>query len=232
MPLVHALLVADSRAFNFNTRRFKKPISSVPYRTHYIIQRGGTIGSLESRTKQFLKSNIIPDNSFLVVKIALGINNIIIKKKCEGQCSFTHHAENVQPTLDGLLKFRESIYELKPKALITFVTIPPMHFGNDVTKQQEQHLADILQLNRSLIDHNLHQSHVPVNPHCLCWHSDVIKQSKKRKRKGFRVKTMVRRELLYDGIHAVSHTKHVWFEKLHQSIRIDVRNLINWHKHQ
>lgn len=220
----------------------------MPYRTHYIVQRGGTLDSLQRRTVAFLQSGKIPPNSFLIVKIALGINDIVKKNKSIGSRAYTLTHEGTQETLNGLIQFRSLIYELKPNSMVSFITVPPIHFSRNVEYQklnlgvqedqefyedvdvshiQKNHLDDIVELNRKLIDLNRSQSNIPVTPHCACWHTDIVKTSKKRKRRGgFRTRLYMQQNLLYDGIHAITNLKHAWFEKFHTSVRIDVRSII------
>lgn len=235
MPLVHVILVADSRAKNFH--RFKKPLSSVPYKTHYIVQPGGTIQSLSARTIQYLKSNKIPHRSQVIVKIALGINNIVFKNKSVKPYTLTH--QGTKETLDGLLQFRDKVYKIKSDAVVSFITIPPIHFGKNLEvrgleqhtealiQHQQAHVSDVLDLNRLLIDINRHQKHIPIVPHCACWHTDIVRESKKKKRNGeFRIRRTVIKNLLIDGVHGTSMVQHLWFDKWHQSARIDVRNIL------
>ena len=124
----HALLISDSRAFSFN--KYKKPITSIPYKAHYIIKKGGTIESLTTLAVDFLKTDRIPHDKLLIVKIAVGINNIVSKTKQGDSYILTHSGTG--NALQELEHMRNAIHTIIPNAIISFITVPPVHFQNNL----------------------------------------------------------------------------------------------------
>ena len=206
-PKTHALLIADSRAHNFDN--YRRPCA-LPYECHYIIERGGTTESLNTLVVEYLQSGQIPNDVNLIVKIAAGINNTTSWVPHQNTYVLAHKQDN--NTLNGLIRLRKTILDMFPNAVISFITIPPVDFNKyrehreldtntEGSTEQISHLDCILELNKMLIELNRSQTQLKHAPHTSCWHSDVIRCSKKRKRDSrYRRKIKIRSERLYDEI--------------------------------
>lgn len=213
-PTYHALLIADSRAYSFNKYKVDQKIY---HKSHYIIKRGGTTRSLLERTLEFLKSDKISKNDWLIVKIAAGINDITYRQEENGEIVLKHKGTN--EAIKGLLKLREEIYKIRPKTVVSFITIPPAHIlknkelkGLNCTakdiEENKAYVDKVLDLNTKLEDLNRNQCATIIQPHCCCWHPEAIRSSKKTLRQGgYRKRITVNKKALYDGLHAVSDVK-------------------------
>ena len=186
---IHAVLVADSRSNYFQF--YSKPLPSVPYKTHYIVKRGGTIETLQINTLDLLNSTKIPSNAIIIFKLDLGINNIL---KCiPTETGYFLQHEGTDEAIQRLIEFRNQILRVRPRSLVRYITIPPAHLDKYhlekkfpyLISQQRKHLTDITNANKIIT--NLNQtkpSFVPLFPHTTCWDTDILTSSKIKKRKG------------------------------------------------
>lgn len=208
--MVHTVLIGDSRLYNFDNPSIYHP-PNTQYSTTYIIQRGATprsITPLVTRTLSQLHS------TQPVVTIALGINSLIYKDRG----ALKHKEHNT--ALQELEALKQHILSLKPNATITYATIPPAVVD---TSQHAQHLAAIQYINAELIRQN--QQH-PINPHTPTLHNDILTTHKKRKSNGRQTTNFrIQKHNLYDGLHATSAIKHIWYNKIHRSFQITIDKL-------
>ena len=240
MPEIHAVLIADSRAFNFD--KYRSPSVDLPYKSHYIVERGGTTQSLQILTREYLQSGIIPKDANVIVKIAAGINNTTRWIPINDTFTLGHMEKN--KVLEGLKQRRRTIKGIFPNAIISFITVPPVDLikyrihrqvgfqshtdFNIAAKEQTSHINFIQELNKTLIDLNRSQAHLTYPPYTSCCQSDVIKCAKNKKRnQTYKRKNKVKSERLYDGVHGVSQVKKVWFYKWHLSVLKDVQTCFN-----
>lgn len=209
----HLVLVADSRAWRFDHYKIEK-LKNTDY--HYIIKRGATIESLQRQLFDLLEGHKIPYGAPLVIKIALGINNIVYKK----QDSLEHGS--TEGVLDKLLEFRTTIHIIRPEAVVSFITIAPAIVRFD---QLQKHLSEIEAVNQDLIRSNA-SCWQGIFAHTPNWHTDVTCTVKRRRRSGtYKTYRDIRRTKLYDGLHAKSDVKKIWFEKWQKSAEIDFENI-------
>ena len=112
------------------------------------------------------------------MKIAVGINDILKKTK-HGNTHYNLH-QRTDTALLGLLNLRQAIYRACPKAVVTFITIPPAHLVKyketngiyeeiNLDENQELHLHEVMQLNRRLEEENKGQgfNFKPCKTHSL-----------------------------------------------------------------
>ena len=235
VPIFHAVLVADSRAWNFNDKYSTNTGLSDLYIPQYIIQRGGTAGSLAKRYIEFVQKANFSSNDWLIVKIAIGINDILEKSHNDGVKQYRHCGTDT--ALRELLRFRSTVYDVWPNTIASFIAIPPAHLIKAIAHQglvhnkvniaqQRRHLNDILELNSNLQSLNKHQTGLPFRPHCCCWDSAIVVHSKKPKKNGgYRHRSTVSYKALYDGIHAKRDFKNIWYYRWHISATRDAINL-------
>ena len=178
---IHAVLISDSRGYNFdNTNLYRPPPPPPsgqgyrPYKTHYIIKRGATPDSIIRPAECFFKSNIIPSRDIILVKLALGINSIINRDTSTNPPKYDH--VGTEQAFLGLVNLKNAILKIRPDCQVSFATIPPAKLDNN----QQQHLWDIKDLNTKLSEENqtARKTEPPSALHTLCWHSEILKTSK------------------------------------------------------
>ena len=99
----YPIIVCDSRGKNFE--RYSQPDS---FKIHFIIQRGGTISTLQKKCLDFLstlKSNLVP-----VVKIGVGINDLLkLESHQEGKIIIPSNTHSSDTVVDSLKNFKSEI---------------------------------------------------------------------------------------------------------------------------
>ena len=140
--------------------------------------------------------------------------------------------------ISRLQQFKAKILEIRPTALVAFVTIPPASFAKfqnskhlkiaiftgDVLRQYQRELDDIVDLVNNFIKsyNNEPQHHIIVRT--LSWHTSVRKPSKRRSLSR-RLNRVIRNDfsVLYDGLHSISTIKRRWHIELLRAFEIDRR---------
>ena len=230
-----AWLIATSRANNFD-----KYVQPTDFATNYIIQRGAKIHELQDRA---LNEITHEGNSFLLIKIVAGINHLthFVRHK-EGK-ELVVNDVSAKELFDKLLNFKACLKAKFPDALVGFVTLVPVNFRkyrqvaidegklteprvnvNDLCEQQSRHEQIVEEINVLIKrENNSQQNNHLRGCRTVSWHSRVVKASKKRKRSG-EYKTVIRYKYgdLYDGIHAVSSVKKLWFGELIRAFRAEI----------
>ena len=233
------LFVADSRANNFNL--YQQPPNLNLY---YVIQRGATIDQLIKRTHQeILKLNI--QKQHVLVKIAAGINDILNKHQDHTGVHIKLSSYTAENIIDKLLTFRSVVKTLIPTALVGFVTIPTAHLPSiqqhnlqakktelssaqspdSLEKQQSSLNLLINDINaRIRILNSSKQTGCVRGCWTVSWHTFIAKQHIKRSGKGRTPKKHTRYmyDKLYNGLHAKSDVKKIWFELLVKAFAAEI----------
>lgn len=134
-----------------------------------------------------------------------------------------------------LVEFAElktTIIEKCPSTTISFITVPPANIRDynsrnysrnifdeeTVSNMQKNHVNVVQKINSGL--RNLNQSTYTVD-----WAEKIMKKHKKRCGRNRYLKEFYRFHFnnLYDGLHAISDLKHVWFNNLLLGFRRELR---------
>ncbi len=208
----HILIAGDSRSWGFDKRNFDIDFHVT---THFVIKRGATCNKLLEEIQHSFHREEFPLGADLIAKIAVGINDIISKNE-EGEL-IHKGTEGVIEKLENIKSFIRSIHN---NAIVSFCTIPPAAVQKDI----HVHLDEVKALNNRIRELNFDWQ--GIYPHTPTWHAEVASTSKKRNSSGkLRICNDIRRTTLYDGLHAKSEIKGIWFQKLKQSVQYDLREL-------
>ena len=228
---IHAILIADSRASNFPSLDTDKHYTYVP---HYISIPGAKITNLLSQSLEEIEQ-IPKENTKLLIKIAAGINDLTVKRNNGHGYELAPSSTTTRAVLNRLLNIKEEIKKKRPDAIISFVTIPPINFYQqlrfwvdkkrlqkpiyDYTKRktfQTAHEITIADINKNINSLNHRKQH-GVTCQTASWHTEVLKTQKG--------KTKLIACSLYDGVHGTIEVKKKWHAKFHQAIQKEIKQI-------
>jgi hypothetical protein len=180
-----------------------------------------------------------------LIKIACGINNITLKESHVGGTEISLRDVDEQEILTDPLKIKEKVKAIHPTSLVSFATIPAVHFAkaqefyinqgylkipkhnpDELAVFQERLSVTLDKINTRLIQENRILQYIPLWGVCQCsqayWHQEVEKIGK-RKRAGTVIKIKrVPWNALTDGIHPNDQIACGWFIRLHQDFKRDI----------
>ena len=226
----HAILVSDSRARGFATLDQGEDYD-FGYQAHYVCIPGAKIRDLKDNTLALI-NDIPPTNTKIIVKIAAGINNLTRKIDHKGSYEIAPSTATASSVLAELVNLKHSIQEIRPDAYISYMTIPPVNFLQQLTywtaKGKLQHpIHNEAKRRRFQCDHELIINDINKNINALnhgkqnniqcqtaSWHSVVLRRQRGQNR------LIV--SALTDGIHGSDNTKKKWHQSYHQAVQKEI----------
>ena len=228
----YVILVADSRARGFQD--FDKG-KCYTYVTQYICKPGARISDLTEQAVSAI-SDIPKDNTRVIVKIAAGVNNLTIKVPRRRSYELTPaHDITADEIIDELTKLKNDIKDCRTDAIISFMTIPPinflqqLHYAQSTNRLpfpiytegerigfQDSHQELVQEINQKINKLN-HQTQEGIRCQTASWHSEVT-----RRQRG-QLRLIV--SSLYDGVHGTDKTKAKWHRSFHQAVLKEIAQL-------
>lgn len=227
----HAILLADSRARGFTNLDQGKFYT---YDVHYVVRPGYTIRDLTADALTLVR-NISPDNTTLLIKIAAGINNLTLKINRRRAYEIAPSTATANTVLAELVNLKRAIKEIRPDAIVSYMTIPPVNFIQQLSYWQEKrclpfpiytqeerlefqeaHEIIVSDINQNIKELNYNEQR---GIHCQTssWHSAVLRRQ--------RGKDRLIVSALIDGIHGSNSSKIKWHRGFHQAIQKEISRL-------
>ena len=165
----------------------------------------------------------------------MGINNLTIKINTKCSYELAPSATTARDVLNYLINIKEEIKKKRPDAIVSFVTIPPINFYQqlkywtnkkrlphpiydyeDRNTFQKAHEIIVADINKNINSLNHREQH-GITYQRASWHTEVLKTHKG--------KTMLIACSLYDGVHGTEDVKKKWHVKFHQAIQKEIKQL-------
>lgn len=230
MSETDAIIVGDSRLAGFQHYS-----SNTDLQLQFVIRRGAQVADLVHPTLQTVRN--VHKIGVLVVKISCGINNFTKFISHRDGRELTYAGITADNVFSQLHDFKRKIKEIRPDALVGFVTVPTLSFAKNIKSRIESRKlvkskfteADIKEVQQSLdeqiqllniklkFENSVRQAGHKKGCRTVSWHSYITKCSKRKRNKlARRSRTVIRNNFskLYDGLHAVSDLKRRWFQDL------------------
>lgn len=234
-----AIIVGDSRLAGF--QRYSSPTD---LQLKFVIRRGARVADLVEPTLEAVRA--VRGANILIVKIACGINNFTEFVTHPNGRELTYAGVTGDHVYSELKELKREIKEIKPKALVGFVTVPTLSFAKNIEsriisnrlRESKYSTTEVAGLQTALdeqisilnirlkFENSVHQAGHRKGCRTISWHRYITKLSKrKRSRTAKHSRTVVRNNFtkLYDGLHAVSELKQRWFHDLLHCITIERR---------
>jgi hypothetical protein len=202
-PLAYVHVLTDSRGNNFdNGRIFNQPRD---FLVKYCIVRGAKVKKLQEEFLEQIKTENFNQYFPIIVKIAVGLNNFtILTENKLGTKELFYSGVKADDVFLELLEFKQVVKENIPRALIGFITVPPVSLrkfreysaSNEPDNKYEQ--SDIQLAN----DQNIIESEIEIlnsklsfenckkqdghlkGCRTISWHNSVWRLSKVKEGKG------------------------------------------------
>lgn len=227
------IFVCDSRANNFD--KYPQPSD---LKIHYIIQRGAKINDLKEKLLSFLNSST--SNKVPVIKVSAGINDVLKLEKHQVGKVIVPSERSREDILTELQSLKTCVHSINPTAVVGFIVLAPASFkafqrektsrpvlSDEVLEQyQTSHNGLILEINSGIRQLNKEKQH-QISPFTVDWATPIIKKHKRTRGRARKVKVVYswKFDQLYDGLHAKSDLKTLWFNKLLTGFRADIDRL-------
>ena len=236
-----AYIVTDSRGNNFdNTRIFSQPSD---FAVRYCIVRGAGVKDLQNIFVHKLETEDIRSYFPIIVKIAVGINDFttfVNNKHNERELKYS--GANAVGVFEQLLSFKTVIKEKIPKALVGFVTVPPVSLlkyrdycvenknllhselsDTDLKQYQKELEGEVKIFNEKITFENCQKQEGHLKGcRTVSWHRSVCRLGKIKRGKKYQKVYKNDFRGLYDGIHGTSELKQKWFSQLVLAIRAEI----------